>query len=126
MTDIPQTPPETITLFSAGLLSKWGFSDGDLLKWLRKFGDYNHRAVLCAVVRQKLLPALTQKVEVEEIGTIHNPIRARTVDGENVTHMHCDSTRCTEGIFTPASVDVTGEEVLAIARSLPANEKVHP
>ena len=85
----------------------------------------DEHAVLCAVVRQKLLPALAQKVEVEEISTIHNPIRARTVDGTDVTHLHYDSSLRTEGLLTPASVDVTGAEVLAIARALTANAGTH-
>lgn len=116
-------PPETVTLFADGLLSKWGFCDGDLLDWLYEFGEHDEHAVLCAIVRQKLLPALAQKVEVEEISTIHNPIRARTVDGKDVTHLHYDSSLRTEGLLTPASVDVTGAEVLAIARALSANTK---
>lgn len=122
--DQPPKPPETVTLFADGLLSKWGFCDGDLLEWLYEFGKHDRHAVLCAVVRQKLLPALAQKVEVEEISTIHNPIRARTVDGKDVTHMHYDSAIRTEGLLTPASVDVPGAEVLAIARALSANPKV--
>lgn len=124
--DQPTQPPETVTLFADGLLSKWGFSDGDILEWLFDFGDHDRHAVLCAVVRQKLIPALAQKVEVEEISTIHNPIRARTVDGKDVTHMHYDSALRTEGMLTPASVDVTGAEVLAIARSLSANDNGEP
>lgn len=113
-------PPETVTLFADGLLSKWGFSDGDLLDWLYEFGVHDKHAALCAVVRQKLLPALAQKVEVEEIGTCHNPIRARTVDGVYVTNLWYDAAN-EKKLLTPDSVTVTCAEVLAIARSLPAN-----
>lgn len=116
--DSPPQPPETVTLFASGLLSKWGFDDGDLLDWIYEFGDFDRHAVLCAVVRQKLLPALTQKVDVQEIVTIHNPIRARTVDGKDVTHMHYDSALRTDDLLTPASVNLTGAEVLAIARTI--------
>lgn len=123
MLDTPPTPPEKVTLYAAGLLSKWGFMDGDELDWLWEFDIKDKHAVLCAVVRQKLLPALKQAVEVEEICTIHNPIRARTVDGKDVTHLHYTASNC-EDMLTPASIDLTGAEVLAIARSLPANAKV--
>jgi hypothetical protein len=42
--------------------------------------------VLCALVRQHLLSALAEHhaIEVVEIGTIHNPIRATVVDGVDV------------------------------------------
>ncbi len=119
--DHPPEPPETVTLFARGLLSKWGFCDGDILNWLYEFGEHDKHAVLCAIVRQKLLPALAQKVEVVEISTIHNPIRARTVDGKDVTGLWYDADFEKE-LLTPAFVDVTGEEVLAIARTLSANQ----
>lgn len=118
-------PPETVTLFAEGLLSKWGFSDGDLLDWLYEFGVRDKHTVLCAVVRQKLLPALAQKVEVEEIGTCHNPIRARTVDGVDVKNLWYDAAY-EKKLLTPDSVTVTGAEVLEIARSLPANGSHEP
>lgn len=117
--DCEPVPPEMVTFFTESLLSKWGFSDGDLLDWLYEFGIRDKHAVLCAVVRQKVLPALAQRVEVDEIGTCHNPIRARTVDGKDVTHMHYDAVLHTKGMLTPESVDVTGAEVLEIARSIP-------
>lgn len=115
-------PPETVTLFAYGLLSKWGFCDGGELDWLFDFGIRDKHAVLCAVVRQKLLPALAQKVEVEEISTCHNPIRARTVDGKDVTNLWYDAA-FEKKLLTPDSVTVTGAEVLAIARAISANEK---
>ena len=110
-------PPKTVTLFSAGLLSKWGFCDGDLLEWLSEFGRFDRRDVLCAVVRAKLIPVLKQTVEIEEVVTIHNPIRVRTVNGVNVTEMHY-SADAGDNVLTPASVDVSGEEVLRIAREI--------
>lgn len=111
--------PKTVTLHAECLLSKWGFCDGDLLEWLCEFGDFNEHDVLCAVVKQKLIPALAQKVEVEVLGTCHNPIRAKTVDGVDVTDLWFDAFRKMPApVLTPASVDVTVEEILAIARSL--------
>lgn len=125
MFDQTPTPPETVTPHSASLLSKWGFGDGDQLDWLAEHGDFDHDKTLCALVRRKLLPALTQKVEVEEISTIHNPIRARTVDGVDVTHLHYDGEWHAE-MLTPESVDVPGAEVLAIAREVSANTPAEP
>lgn len=110
----------TILLFSAGLLSKWGFKDGDLLYDLlwehdMRDGDLAH-AVLCVVVRERLLPALDQAVEVQEIGTIHNPIRARTVDGVDVTGEWHSVEHHTP--LTPTSVAVPKADILAIARRI--------
>lgn len=112
----PPTPPKTEMLFSQGLLSKWGFHDGDLLEWLFEFGDYDRRAVLCAVVRKHLIPALKHKVDVQEIETIHNPIRLRTVDDRDVTDEWYDPDNKTK--LTPEYVEVSGEEILAIAKSI--------
>jgi hypothetical protein len=79
-----------VTLCSAGLLSKWGFNDGDApddyLDYCEERGVWRSRwrELLPRVVREYVLPALGQKVETVEIGTNHNPVRARTVDGVNV------------------------------------------
>jgi hypothetical protein len=84
---------ETVHLFSQGLLSKWGFSDGDVLDdplWdeADRRGDdprgHDEHAVLIRAVREYLLPRLDQSVEVETTSTIHNPIRATKVDGVEV------------------------------------------
>lgn len=102
---------DSVTLFSDGLLSKWGFSDGDVLDeplWdhadelgINPRGGDIH-AVLIRAVHEYLLPALDQDVQVYEIGTIHNPIRARTVDGVEV-----DTYTATPTIaLTPDHVDV--------------------
>lgn len=78
-----------LQLFSDGLLSKWGFTDGDvpdeLDDWLNERGvdpdPSSWRLALCVLVRERLLPALDQAVEAMDIDTIHNPIRATVVDG---------------------------------------------
>ncbi|MEV8353173.1 hypothetical protein ACFVTT_34105 [Streptomyces niveus] len=76
-----------ITLFSADLLSKWGFNDGDTpeawLDWCETQG-IDSTAIgfpLVALVRQHLEPVIEQDIVVTEIGTAHNPIRALQVDG---------------------------------------------
>jgi hypothetical protein len=40
--------------------------------------------LLCRIVREYILPQLKNQVEVEEICTIHNPIRVVRVDGRPV------------------------------------------
>lgn len=97
------------------LLSKWGFSDGDILfdyLWValeldntpageamggpaaatsqevyQRFQEVDEHAVLRRLVREHLVPALEaagHRLEVYDIETNHNPIRARTVDGVEV------------------------------------------
>lgn len=78
-----------LTLVSSGLLSKFGFGDGDTLwDWSYNAAEdlgvpivIDDHAALRRLVREHLLPALTQTVVVYDIDTIHNPIRAETVDG---------------------------------------------
>lgn len=112
----------TLWLHSACLLSKYGFGDGDepdaWLDWCdEREIDYNApgwdwHATLRRLVREHLLPKLDQRVEVYDIETIHNPIRADTVDGIEV-----DDVRPEAGPqLTPESVGVPYSEVLRIAR----------
>ncbi|MFJ8966059.1 hypothetical protein ACIRG5_42385 [Lentzea sp. NPDC102401] len=80
----------TLHLDSSSLLSKYGFDDGTIpdqvLDYLDEHGityPDDWRAVLVTLVRTHLLPELAKhhRVDVEEIGGHHNPIRARSVDG---------------------------------------------
>jgi hypothetical protein len=103
------------------LLSKFGFSDGDmpddLCDWLEdrlgieRARDVSWHAVLEALVREHLLPVLDQAVEVVSIETIHNPIRATTVDGADVTDSWYGDPGRPE--LTPDGVTVSYETVLA-------------
>lgn len=108
------------TLFSADLLSKWGFNDGDdpevWLDYCEANGiDYNTVDFpLVELVRRYLLPALDQDVTVVEIETIHNPIRAETVDGIDVTEAWMGSTP--EPHLTPERVDVPLVDAARIAQ----------
>lgn len=81
-----------LTLHATCLLSKWGFGDGDVLHdWAwdncdRGF-DVNVHEVLRGLVRRFLVPAIEDAghvVEVYDIETIHNPIRASILNGEPV------------------------------------------
>ena len=50
-------------------------------------GPSDWRRVLCRLVRAHLLPAAHHRIEVEEISSSHNPIRATWVDGRaDVAH----------------------------------------
>jgi hypothetical protein len=112
-------------LFSSGLLSKWGFSDGDApdtwLDWCEEHGiDYTalrpwRDGILPALVRRYLVPALDRKVALADISTSHNPIRARTVNGADVEDCWYDS-RDTGPAFTPEYVEIPFSEVLKVAR----------
>lgn len=79
-------------LRGSSLLSKWGFGDGDCLgDWWWNVMDEpvpaDEHQVLRDLVRTHLVPALEAAghvVEVYDIETIHNPIRARTLNGVEV------------------------------------------
>lgn len=82
-----------LILWSDGLLSKWGFNDGDepdsWLDWCDEQGlPYASRwhPVLRQLVRERLLPMLAANhdITVYDIDTNHNPIRAETFDGHEV------------------------------------------
>jgi len=112
-------PRETLTLFSADLLSKWGFNDGDppddWLDYCEAHGiDYNIVPFpLAALVRRYLLPAIDQPVTVVDIETIHNPIRVDTVDGQDVTEVWHG--RAPEPKLTPEYVEVPMADVSRLA-----------
>lgn len=90
---------DTLTLGTAGLFSKYGFNDGDcpdqVYDWLEEpgndglldFRNWSWQEVLTELVSDHLVPWLGDRVEVHEIGTIHNPIRARTMDHVDVDDM---------------------------------------
>jgi hypothetical protein len=111
-------PTETLWLSSASLLSKWGFEDGDMPDELCDYFDargtpweqVDWHATLVKLVRTFLLPVIDQKIEVDEISTIHNPIRARTVDGQQVDSYETDSSTP----LTPDGVDVPLSAILAL------------
>lgn len=89
------TEDRGVVFNASGLLSKWGFGDGDAPDLVLDYCDElavaypsseTWHAVLTAVVRQLLAPLLDEHVELVEIDTIHNPIRAERVDGQVINH----------------------------------------
>lgn len=119
------TPPEEVMLFSDGLLSKWGFSDGGLLDWLFEFiRDCDTHKVLAETVKRYLVPNLDCDVELIEIWTCHNPIRAKSINRVGVEGLWFDPEAGHDDL-SPSFVTVSGEEVLKLARelNLPINQK---
>jgi hypothetical protein len=104
--------------YTEGLLSKWGFNDGDILDDLLydHFGTFDEdpHELLIKVVRVHILPKLEQMVEVHEINTIHNPIRATSVNGVKINVY--------EGIhgvsLTPEYVDIDDQHIVNLARNM--------
>lgn len=117
---MPTVTEPTVTLFSSDLLSKWGFNDGDTpehwLHWCETQGvDHNAFSFpWAALVRRHLVPAIEQDVTVVEILTMHNPIRAQTVDGIDVTQLWRGGGGGAPTL-TPELVEVPMAEVLRLA-----------
>jgi hypothetical protein len=113
-----------LRLYSSCLLSKWGFNDGDepdaWLDWCEENGvDYNIRdwhGTLRRLVREHLLPKLDQQVELVDIETSHNPVRAEKVDGVEID-WYADYP---DGTLTPECVEITYSEVLRVAQRVRA------
>ena len=112
---------ESLYLPAEGLLSKWGFNDGDepddFLDWCEEQGipydGLDWKLMLRRLVREYLIPALDQRVEVVEVDTAHNPIRAASVDGEDVTGCWVGADDDPE--LTPYGVEVSYEVVARVA-----------
>ena len=105
---------EAITLYPDGLVSKYGFEDGDVMFFFMQdhgldLGKLDHHDLLIAVVERLLVPRLDQKVETYTLVSLHNPIRALTVDGEPA-----DS----GSHFSPESVEIPVTEILEVAAEL--------
>jgi hypothetical protein len=121
--DGPTCDPARVILFSQSLLSKWGFNDGDApdrwFDWCDERGiDWTvvahwRNGILPVLVRRFLLPAIDQDVTLVKIGTNHNPIRAGTVGGADVSDFWYGDA---DGpVLTPEYVEVPFETVLEIA-----------
>lgn len=123
--DVPTGKPPLI-LYAHSLECKWGFQDGDLLKnYLNDCGvEYNccWQEILVLAVKRHLIPEIEEcgfKVVSEVIGTIHNTIRVREVNGVEVDHYKPTN-------FFPGDlhVEIPFEEVLLIIKVLEYVNKV--
>ena len=104
---------EVVEFYPEGLLHKFGFGDGDMLVEYVVQHDLNvdFQDLLVAVVEQLVIQQLDQQVETETIlATLHNPIRARTIDGE-------EADICS--VISPQVVEVPLADIVRIARTLP-------
>ncbi len=99
------------------LLSKWGFGDGDMLEdlmWDNDLRDVDEHEVLIKVVKTLLLPKIDQNVEVYEVSCIHNPIRARTVDGVEIDNYKIDH----GNLLTPEFIEIDDDVIIKIAKEI--------
>lgn len=105
-----------LLLRSQSLLSKWGFSDGDMPDELMDYCEEHGidpcradwRETLCLLVMTHLLPELLKHQQVELVGidTSHNPVRASRVNGVDVTDLwteDCDIVLLPEYVVVPYS-----------------------
>ncbi|MFJ1765088.1 hypothetical protein ACIOD2_32505 [Amycolatopsis sp. NPDC088138] len=107
-------PASGVILHADGLLSKWGFGDGDepdaYLDWLDEQSlphPANWHAILRHLVRTRLLPLIVEDVEVYDIETNHNPIRASRVNGVEI-----DDTRASnDRVLRDLAVNITFTDV---------------
>jgi hypothetical protein len=106
---------QVVRLYPDDLLRKFGFGDGDLFFYLVEDLELgvDDRDLLFETVRRLLLPRLDQEVEVYTIVSLHNPVRALTIDGEQAS-IHSD--------LTPEWVEIPIEEVVRLASTLPPTE----
>lgn len=111
------------------LLSKWGFDDGDILNDFAFNNNLeftndpaeshsgSHEALI-KIVREHILPRLDQKVVVQTISCIHNPIRALTVNGCDTSAFWYES--FSPPFITPATIDIPNETILEIVKEFSA------
>lgn len=118
----PSDDEPKFTLDAESLLSKWGFGDGDALSdwWWDNYEEdapFDDHEVLYELVIAYLAPAIqdsARDVEIVRVETIHNPVRASTLDGVQVDHY---SSRAWH-IDPPISVQVTRRQIENVAAEL--------
>jgi len=111
--------PSTVVLYPEGLLHKFGFGDGDMLGDLtEEHGlEVDHRELLVAVVERLVVPGLDQRVDTYTLwGTLHNPIRARTIDGYEAA---------LGDTLTPEIIEIPVADIIEVARTLPPQSRDH-
>lgn len=120
-----------LVLHPTGLLSKWGFADGDTVgdqivaandwdRFQELMSDVDEHAVLVDLVRRFVLPACSAHIETVRLNTIHNPIRASAVNGRSVDWYNHDPSLVAE-MDAPDTVVIPWADVEA---SLDAHRRV--
>lgn len=102
---------ETVAFFPEGLLHKFGFGDGDQLTELTEDEglDVDRDDLLILVVTRLVVPRLDQRVTTYTLTSMHNPVRALTVDGAQAD---------IDTVLTPERVEVPVADILTLARAL--------
>lgn len=123
----PERAEGYVFLFGESLLSKWGFGDGDVINdwWWDTYDEplpdqASHHDVLRRLVREHLIPAIEaagHTIEVCDIETIHNPIRAEKVDASPIDDYRGDHGDLLADVWVAVSPEVvkataTSREVL--------------
>ena len=93
-------------LHARSLLSKWGFDDGAC--------PDDWHLILRTLVRTRLMPSIREDVVLYDVETIHNPIRAESVNGRPV-----DSSSPNDNLLTDTYVTVPYAEVFELQSSAP-------
>jgi hypothetical protein len=110
----PGQMPAEYVIDTDWLFARSGFRGGDLLREaFPNLGAAELRALLVDVVHEHVLPKLDQKVWTLQIPTVHNPVRATSVDNVPVKW---NAERGAGPRITPASVRVKAADVIACAR----------
>ena len=117
---------QPLILHASGLLSKWGFGDGDVLVnwWWDVYDEEppkNDHDLLYALVTQYLLPVLRKEgkdVQVYRIHTNHNPVRAEYLNGQ---HLH-DLSIIDDDILGDTQVVLTKKQVEVITKVIVLTE----
>ena len=106
---------EVVEFYPDDLCSKFGFGDGDMLYELIEEHDLgvDHQELLIAVVERLVVPQIDREIETYTLPSLHNPIRAATIDGEQAGRHDCSSDEI---------VTVPVADIIRIARTLPPVE----
>lgn len=105
----------SLSIFTAGLLDKWGFCDGDLIEIAldpRGIFVSNPREALIKIVEDLVVPKITNVIEVCRQESNHNPIRLFSVDGSEVI----DGPDKLQIYLEPEYVDVPVSEILEMVQ----------
>ncbi len=116
MSSTESHPDGVVAFYPFGLLHKFGFGDGDMMYDVVEehgLGVY-HRDLLVAVVEGLLVPRIDQEVETYTLVSLHNPIRAATIDGEKADP---------NSMLTPEIIEIPVAEIIRVAQTLPPEEK---
>lgn len=106
--------PEEFLFETASLYQRSGFKAGELLReGFPTLGGSELRELLVDVVRSYVLPQLDQDVQVLQIPTVHNPVRATNVNGQTVTWT---AEFGTGPVLSPKVVRVSAADVYTAAR----------